>query len=1293
MYKGYLEFGGTEIANAQRVVDYVRKNAPHIPLNVDVSKHQSLNEALGEEPYDSPAADGAPWIDAADPSTRRFLGIYPIEVSGIDASTRSAATVESIGPGGVTGRVRHGSKAIRVTAMLVAEDALALEAGATWLSRALDSDDCGSASGNCTGSQLCFYAAKPEVCDEWEPTYQAGYARPVAVTEQSSPLILREGGEDIFKAILDEGATSSKEGVVAEWGTVRRDNTNVWDEHYGPVVLRRTNLMHDPNFDAGGAGWSPTTIAAAGGSDGGAYAQVDTPNITLGPLEATNIAQDPSFQAGLGPDLQRTNLDTNPAKVGGGAWVADNMPNGAATYHSDGGPDELPFDTYARYTMTADDDAINGGIRYQIATPTIGGFYAASIWVRFDEAQTVRARWDYVGGTGFTESADIVVPADTWVRVGLVSAAIPAGTTEARFTIGAAATGRIWTLGGTFDHTGALVETRRFVDEFFYGDMADTVDAVYAFTGAVNGSTSTLHRYRAVTSLIGSSRETYRHSAAAREGSYGQRTVATSTASDFTVQMTTQGASITGTHTVTFWVISRNREVTITPRVRGADGTPVAVPAGVWTKISSEVVAGGASSSSTGMRIAGAQIGDIIDADMFTLVAGSYAGDPFTGATPASGGYAYAWSGAANASTSLRYTTIASEYAIDSPTFTAPSGDFIASFALRNLDGSPITVELRADADDSVLGEMTASASEEWDRYSFGDFGGVPMYLHFTGDAPFDLDEVLVEVGRIELPYFDGDTPWEQAAFGLIVGGMDTPEYTVSWAGQPHISDSVMVWEGSMTIGVPFGTDTFALQSGACDVWPRIDVQQGEISGGFAPFALRLKVPTSRQVQPYERTMYDVTCVSGPTPLRDLEFDNGTRMRMVEFILVAGNPFVYGSPIGMIYPAYGTQLGTVPWSDPECPSTELVPVSDPLCPPPPAPPRPPAIAANCVPPETTWERHWFSLPGSSVSAWSEMVPIIKVSADVADVRHLRVRFYPNPFGYGTNATRRVNRVSNTRVDPENGTWGNVASINGAGARVAATMPDGSAGYAWRFTTSATAVAASSGARTSLVSYNLVDEGVPIMLSIYGRTNAARNLKMRYAFYEAETTVQVGSILYADVKAVAANTWARFSALVTPPAGAGRVSISVVADGPDLATGQWVEGTWASAVEEDVLTPFFDGDTVGPPGVYYSWAGERGLSESVELTGIEIDPCSWCAEYVLSYLPGDSEAVIDAALERSTISVAAGEPQPYDTFVVSTGGEPLEWSSMSCGIDYLVAIDFPTGSENQVKVGLDIMRRL
>jgi hypothetical protein len=917
MYRGYLELGGTEIANALRVGEYVRKNAPHVPLNIDLSKHARLNEALGEPAYESPAADGAPWIDPADPSTQRFLGFYPVDISGIDGSTRSAATVEAIGNGGITGRVRHGSKAIRVTGLLVAEDALALEAGATWLSRALDSDDCGSSGGSCAGAQLCFYAARPEVCDEWEPTYQAGFSRPVGVTEASSPLILRDGGEHIFKARLDEGVTSSREGAIIEWGTVLRDNTNVWDERYGPVVLARTNRVANPFF-----------------------------------LTSTDL-----WSISGGDTLERV---------------------------AAGGVDDMP---YAR-----------------------------------------------------------VVPG-----------------------------------------------------------------------------------------------------------------------------------------------------------------------------------AGVATLSTVGMAVL--------------------------------------------------------------------AGKSIASFDLRGLAEGVVTARM-LDADSNLLLEADFTVSDEWDRYSMPYSGpDSPATLVIEGDAEFHVGRAVVETGLIELPPFHGSMPWTEAAAGFIVGGMDAPEYVVGWVGQPNESASVMQWQGDMTIGVPFGSDTFALQTGACNVWPRIDAIQGELTGGFAAYALRLRVPTERQVVPYERTMYDVTCVSGPTPLRELEFDNGTRMRMVEFILVAGVPFVHGSPLLMVYPATGAQLGTVPWTDPECPSEELVAISDPLCPPPPAPPRPPAIAVNCVPPETTWERHWFQLPGSSISSWSEMVPQITVRADVAPVRHMRIRFYPNPFGYAAQSTRRVNRVSNPRVDPDNGTWGNVQSTNGTGARIATDMPDGSDGFAWRFTTTSTAVAQSSGARTSLLGYNEVAEGVPTMLSIYGRTNAARNLKLRYVFYELDTIAQVGGIVYADVKAVAANTWERFSALVTPPAGAGRVSISVVADGPDLPAGQWVEGTWASAVEEDELTPFFAGDSPTQSGVYYSWAGEPGMSESIELSGIEIDPCSWCSEFVLSYLPAGGEAFIDGVLERSTVSLNAGEPQPYDTFVVSTGGEPLEWSSLSCGIDYLVAFDFPTGSEAQVTVGLDILRRL
>lgn len=74
------------------------------------------------------------------------------------------------------------------------------------------------------------------------------------------------------------------------------------------------------------------------------------------------------------------------------------------------------------------------------------------------------------------------------------------------------------------------------------------------------------------------------------------------------------------------------------------------------------------------------------------------------------------------------------------------------------------------------------------------------------------------------------------------------------------------------------------------------------------------------------------------------------------------------------------------------------PLIDPDCPPVPAPPRPPYIDDTCVEEDVTeWRRFWQEIPPLLVPTWLDTVPILKIET-ATDVRLVRVRYYPNPFG-------------------------------------------------------------------------------------------------------------------------------------------------------------------------------------------------------------------------------------------------------------------------------------------------------
>lgn len=72
-----------------------------------------------------------------------------------------------------------------------------------------------------------------------------------------------------------------------------------------------------------------------------------------------------------------------------------------------------------------------------------------------------------------------------------------------------------------------------------------------------------------------------------------------------------------------------------------------------------------------------------------------------------------------------------------------------------------------------------------------------------------------------------------------------------------------------------------------------------------------------------------------------------------------------------------------------------------------------------------------------------------------------------------------------------------------------------------------------------------------------------------------------------------------------------------------------------------------------------------------------DPIS---EQVISFMPANSEAVIDAVSERSYGKLVSAEDfRDIDHLVSGAAGGPAVWPTLSCGANYMIAIDVPSSS--------------
>lgn len=131
-WEGYYTFDGTEIINASRVEAY----AANTSFFNAVYRNAALPKMLGQT-YSNPVTDNAPWYDPDVPASAQFYGVYPLEVGGLDDSSRTSEVVEYTGDGGSVGRLRHGTKSgvFRVAVIGATEEAA--DYGVAWLRRAL----------------------------------------------------------------------------------------------------------------------------------------------------------------------------------------------------------------------------------------------------------------------------------------------------------------------------------------------------------------------------------------------------------------------------------------------------------------------------------------------------------------------------------------------------------------------------------------------------------------------------------------------------------------------------------------------------------------------------------------------------------------------------------------------------------------------------------------------------------------------------------------------------------------------------------------------------------------------------------------------------------------------------------------------------------------------------------------------------------------------------------------------------------------------------------------------------
>lgn len=159
MHDSYLTVGGTEVINKARTAHYIRTFLPQVEVTCD---EDTLAEALGHQPYLSPAEDGAPWVLSNRPAGERFYGLFPGKIQGAEDSTQEISSTELSGDGAVTTAPRYGSREIRFVVTALAADQEAMEEGMAWLRSTLANEGCSDADMNCGGQTIGMFVAPPE---------------------------------------------------------------------------------------------------------------------------------------------------------------------------------------------------------------------------------------------------------------------------------------------------------------------------------------------------------------------------------------------------------------------------------------------------------------------------------------------------------------------------------------------------------------------------------------------------------------------------------------------------------------------------------------------------------------------------------------------------------------------------------------------------------------------------------------------------------------------------------------------------------------------------------------------------------------------------------------------------------------------------------------------------------------------------------------------------------------------------------------------------------------------------
>jgi hypothetical protein len=71
---------------------------------------------------------------------------------------------------------------------------------------------------------------------------------------------------------------------------------------------------------------------------------------------------------------------------------------------------------------------------------------------------------------------------------------------------------------------------------------------------------------------------------------------------------------------------------------------------------------------------------------------------------------------------------------------------------------------------------------------------------------------------------------------------------------------------------------------------------------------------------------------------------------------------------------------------------------------------------------------------------------------------------------------------------------------------------------------------------------------------------------------------------------------------------------------------------------------------------------------------DLDPCGFCSEINVSYLPASATFALDGTRRRATVACAGRDEQPAGGVLFGPNGLPFIWPVLDCSLPYLVCVE-------------------